>query len=147
MKDNIKHGYCRKHNRHPLYYTWVSMKNRCNRSDANMYKYYGGRGIKVCKSWNNSFVCFMNWAVKNGYKEGLQIDRINNNKNYCPSNCQWLTAAENSRKKSTTKLTLEQVKTIRYLHTYTNVTALELSKKFNVSDRHIGRILHHDVWK
>ena len=59
-----------------------------------MYKDYGGRGIEICDEWKNNFQSFKTWAIENGYKEGLSIERINNDGNYEPSNCKWATAKE-----------------------------------------------------
>ena len=78
-----------------LYAVWCAMRNRCNKPGVNGYNRYGGRGIKVCEEWQNSFVPFLGWAMANGYKEGLEIDRINNDGNYCPENCRWVTRFEN----------------------------------------------------
>lgn len=83
-----------------LYRIWRGMKSRCNVSNNHAYKDYGGRGIKVCNGWNNSFIPFMNWAFENGYKDSLSIDRINNDGNYEPSNCRWATNAEQHRNRS-----------------------------------------------
>lgn len=74
-----------------LYRCWSAMKERCYRDgyiDSHRYK---KRGIKICKGWRNSFVRFKEWALKNGYKDGLQIDRINNDGNYEPGNCRFVT--------------------------------------------------------
>ena len=60
------------------------------------YKRYGGRGIKICDEWLNDKESFYQWAINNGYKEGLQIDRIDNNGNYEPSNCRWVTFKQNN---------------------------------------------------
>lgn len=61
------------------------------------YKYYGGRGIKVCDEWANNAEAFCIWAEKNGSQPHLQLDRIDNNGNYEPSNCRFTTPSENMR--------------------------------------------------
>ena len=73
------------------------MLNRCRRKKDKYYQRYGGRGISVCEEWH-SFPQFYEWAIANGYKDNLTIDRIDVNGNYEPSNCQWLTQSENSKK-------------------------------------------------
>jgi hypothetical protein len=64
-----------------------------------MYYRYGGRGIALCSEWKNDFLTFRSWAITNGYKPGLSIDRIDNDGNYEPSNCRFLTISENSKRK------------------------------------------------
>lgn len=75
-----------------LYYAWYNMCNRCNRKNNCGYSDYGGRGIKVCNEWlgESGFVNFANWALSNGYEEGLTLDRIDNDKGYIPQNCRWV---------------------------------------------------------
>ena len=77
------------------------MKQRCYNPHRTQYKNYGGRGIIVCEEWKNSFKNFKDWAMKNGYKDNLTIDRINTNGNYEPSNCRWATVKEQQRNKRT----------------------------------------------
>lgn len=77
-----------------LYEIWRGMKKRCYLNSHMYYKNYGGRGITICEEWKNNFVNFYNWAISNGYKDNLSIDRINNDGNYEPNNCRWATWKE-----------------------------------------------------
>jgi len=78
----------------PTFRIWAGMKSRCYDSNSRIYKYYGGRGIKVCDRWRDSFMNFYNDMGL--FKKGLQLDRINNDGDYEPSNCRWVTPLENN---------------------------------------------------
>ena len=93
----VKHNHS--HRRHRLYSIWVDMRRRSNQSDNKDYPNYGGRGIKVCEEWDSDYVAFMNWSFNNGYADDLTIDRKDNDGDYCPENCRWVTRAENNRNK------------------------------------------------
>lgn len=79
-----------------LYGVWLAMRNRCYLKTSKSYNDYGGRGIRVTERWQKSYEAFRDWSIKNGYKEGLQIDRTNNNGNYEPENCKWVTRLVNA---------------------------------------------------
>lgn len=110
--------------KHPLYNIWAGMKQRCNNFNSLAYKNYGGRGIKICKEWDDSFKNFYNWAIKNGYNDNLTIERINNDDGYNPNNCKFIPFEDQAKNKRSSKIWIIKGK-IFYNH-------MDAAKFFNV---------------
>lgn len=87
-----------------LYHIWNGMIGRCYRRGHNTYENYGGRGISICDEWREDFLVFREWALSHGYADNLTIDRIDNDGNYEPSNCRWVTVSvQNANQRKRTK--------------------------------------------
>lgn len=95
---------------HHLHNCFLRIKNRCYNPNCKTYKYYGGKGIKICDEWLKDSNKFVSWSLQNGFKleknnknyNSITIDRIDNDKDYCPENCRWVTMldqANNKKKK------------------------------------------------
>jgi hypothetical protein len=97
-KTNSKH--CESKTK--LYKIWVSMKNRCNCGKAGGYSVYGGKGIRVCSEWSE-YLGFKKWALSNGYKPDLSIERKDNNKGYEPENCEWIPLKDQYQNRTTNR--------------------------------------------
>lgn len=102
--NHTKSCGCTRHKTHGLSYSriykiYYAMLQRCTNENYRQYNDYGGRGIKVCKEWQDDFMNFYNWAIENGYSDSLSIDRKNVNGDYCPENCMWSTSIEQANNK------------------------------------------------
>lgn len=110
-KSNKSHGQFGT----PLYFVWNSMKQRCNNPNSTSYSDYGKRGISVCDEWSE-FEPFYRWAMLSGYKQGLSIDRTDNNGNYHPENCRWVSGKKQCRNRRSNK---------RFTYNNKNLTLVE----------------------
>ena len=140
MIRNTTHGLTK----HPLHKVWGSIKDRCLNINAKAFKNYGGRGITICKKWEYNFKIFYDWSIQNGYKKGLTIERIDNDKGYFPENCTFATRAEQSHNTRATKLTWEKVNEIRSLKG--KIYQCEIANIYGVNGSCIQRIFNNNTW-
>jgi hypothetical protein len=101
-QKNTTHGQQPK----KMFNAYVNMKTRCYNHNYYLFKNYGGKGITICDEWlgKNGFINFREWSLKNGYKDKLSIDRIDNNKGYSPDNCRWVTMTVQQNNRTNNRL-------------------------------------------
>lgn len=105
-----------------LYKIWISMKERCYNPARNNYYLYGGRGITICDEWLN-FENFYHWSIDNKYSNELTIDRIDNDLDYSPSNCRWVTNREQANNKRNNRI-IEYNKERHTLEEWSRITGI-----------------------
>ena len=89
-----KRIYCGRQEKHPLYGRYAAMLRRCYNKNVQAYPWYGARGVRVCERWRNSFAAFLE-DMGMPDTPAMQIDRINNDGDYAPNNCRWVTRSSN----------------------------------------------------
>lgn len=116
-----------------LYTEWISMKGRCHNKNNRRYSNYGGRGIKVCPEWRDSFEAFRDWALANGYQDDLTIERKDVNGDYCPENCCWATQKEqqNNRRNNHLLTYNGRTQTLTQWAAETGINEMALSARIN----------------
>lgn len=125
-----KHGL----KNHKLYGVWSSMKARCYNKNTAQYKDYGGRGVVVCEEWIDSFIVFYDWAIMNGWKEGMQLDKdLSGSKMYSPKTCIFITPKKNSNKRTSSRTIIYngQSKTISEWADHFNISLKNLYQRLS----------------
>lgn len=130
----------------PEYNSWCAMKQRCNYSKNKRYDRYGGRGITVCDRWNNSFLAFLEDMGKRPTTKHT-LDRIDNEGNYEPKNCRWVTNIEQSNNRSGNVLVKfnGQSKTIRQWSLSTGIGYKTLRQRIFAYKWPVEKALTHEV--
>lgn len=138
-----------------IYNTWIRMRHRCYSKACKDYRYYGGRGIKMCDEWRRDYDAFRTWALRNGVRKELTLDRIDNDGNYEPGNCRWISQSEQNlnkryvvtpRRRTFTPEQLELVK----LRRRAGESLGALAAEYGLSSGHIcklvGRVTNKGRW-
>ena len=134
-----------------LHRIWKSMKGRCTCKSWKPYQWYGARGISVCEEWNNSYLSFKEWAINNGYREDLELDRINVNGNYEPSNCKWITHHEQTlNRRDTLYLKFLDTEELYRLYDFCashniNYHTVNMWRSSNIADKKLSDLLGRNV--
>ncbi len=136
-----------KHNlgRTKIYKIWHSMVSRCHNKNSQSFKNYGDRGIFVCDEWRNNIILFHSWCIDNGYKVGLQLDRIDNDKGYSQDNCRFVTARENMRNNRQTKLNIEIATNIKKMLSQ-GIKQKDIAKIYNIDASSVSNIKRGITW-
>lgn len=128
-----------------LFWVLHGMKARCYNLKCHGYERYGEKGISVCEEWRSSSTNFIKWALANGYREGLQIDRIDNTRGYSPDNCRWVDAKVQNRNRKSVRLSAEKLPEIQELRRF-GWSQQMIAEKYGCKQVAISRILLGQSW-
>lgn len=128
----------------PEHGVWLGMRKRCYQKTSISYKHYGGRGITICERWKDNFLSFLEDMGERPSNKH-QIDRIDNDGNYSPDNCEWVTCKKNNQHKSNTKLTQEIVNNIRR-DIKRGDKIKDVAKNYSICERHVRDIKNYRRW-
>lgn len=142
-ENNLLHGLTDT----TIYRLWQNMKTRCYNPKTWNFNNYGGRGIIICDEWKNDFMVFHDWCVSNGHQKGLQIDRVNNDGNYEPENCRFVTNTTNTHNRRTTRITFNDALDIRNLKLLIpGISLKEIAEAYQLTQTTVSNILNHKQW-
>ena len=142
MKRRATHGM----SNHWLYNVWARAKARCTCPGASNFQHYGGRGIRMCDAWLADSATFLAWALENGAKRGLELDRIDPNGNYCPENCRFISHKDNSRNRTNARCDVDMARRIKAaLSEGKSVRAI--SKEMGIHYMIVWHISKGNTWK
>ena len=128
------------------YKIWSEIVQRCENPKSLSYYRYGGRGINVCIDWRKSFMSFYTDMGKRPFKNA-EIDRVDNDGNYCKENCRWTDRATNIRNSSISKLTIEEVNEIRILCAIGGMKQNRIADVYRVTPTTVNYIHKVKIWK
>ena len=140
------HGETKNYAQSKLYRLWVDMKRRCYCTTYKRYKDWGGRGIKVNYEWAKDFLIFKAWALNNGFKEGLSVDRIDNDGDYSPNNCRFATSAEQARNRRSNKIDMDIANRMRDYSVIYNWSNRQIANVFNVKIGMVQDVINERCW-
>ena len=128
-----------------LHCIWRGMKSRCHNPNRPVWPRYGGRGISICEEWRENFHAFKAWAMANGFRRGLTIDRRDNDRGYSPDNCRWIPQPDQMRNASTNRVTVEEALEIRALLAE-GMRGADIARRYGISKTVVSRIKTRRSW-
>lgn len=144
-KANIRHGHAMRGHLTPEYRTWQGIIKRCENPTEISYRYYGAKGVRVCRRWRRSFEAFF---ADMGKRPSVthSIHRLRNDRGYCPSNCVWATRWDQARHKRTTKLTQAKVNAIRARYKNGGIMQSELGEQYGIARSTVSHVITGRLW-